>query len=145
MSRDKKKRTKVYRPKHIQIPVMPDLQREFMLAAHASLATLRLAPSLDAFDNLADLFNTVYVAARDAGHSITVLESGMRALQTVGDRHDEKGALAIARFELPPIENAVFECERLVPLLDIFGLYKARLKAQALQRMNALQAPLEAA
>lgn len=124
----KSKRNKAYKPRHIQVPVMPDLQKEFMWASHASLATLRLAPNTDAFDQLADLFNVISVALQDTGGRSLILASGMRAMQDVCDRAERTGKLAIGRFELQPIENAVLECEEIVKQLDLIRLYQARLK-----------------
>ena len=127
-SRPKRKRTKAYRPKHIQIPVMPELQREFMMTAHGALASIRLAPSVPAFDQLAGVFNVVHVALLDLGRSSMILESGMRALIDVATRMERTGAIGIGRHQLAPIELATFECERLVPTLDIMGLYVAQQK-----------------
>lgn len=124
----KSKRNKAYKPKHIQVPIMPDLQKEFMWASHASLATLRLAPNTDAFDQLADLFNVISVALQDTGGRSLILDSGMRAMQDVCDRAERTGKLAIGRFELPPIENAVLECEEIIKQLDVIRLYQARVK-----------------
>lgn len=140
----KPKRNKAYRPKHTEIPVMADLQREFMFASHGALAALRLAPTIDAFDQLAGLFNVIAIALKDKGGRSVVLESGMRALQEVCDRIDRTGAIAITRFELPPIENAVVECEQIVKQLDVVRLHYARIKtvyaarhARALSNQNA--------
>ncbi len=135
----KRKRNKPYRPKHIQIPVMPELQREFMMAAHGSLASMRLAPSVPAFDQLAGVFNVVQVALTDLKRHSIVLESGMRALNDVALRHERTGAIGIGRFELVPIELAVIECEALVPTLDIMGLFVAqrRIRLAALTSMAA--------
>ena len=126
--KQKPKRTKAYRPKHIEIPVMPDLQKEFMFASHASLATLRLEPTSEAFDQLADLFNVISVALQDTGGRSLILDSGMRALQDVCDRAERTGQIGLGRFELPPLENAVIECEEIVKQLDVMRLYQARLK-----------------
>jgi hypothetical protein len=132
----KPKRNKAYRPKHIQLPVMPELQKEFMFASHGSLAALRLAPTSDAFDQLADLFNVISVALKDTGGRSVILESGMRAMQGVCDRAETTGTLALGRFELPPIENAVIECEEIVKQLDIIRLYQARLKVTSSARIS---------
>lgn len=134
MGQHKKRRDKVYRAKHIQVPVMPDMQKEFMFAGHGSLAALRLAPNEEAFMQLAALLNVISVALKGLGRKSLILDSGMRALQDVGDRADATGRLYLGRYELPPIENAVVECERLVRGLDIFSLYNADIKARGLQK-----------
>jgi len=136
MSKLFKKRNKPYRPKHIRVPVMPELQKEFQFASHGALAALRLAPNADAFDQLADLFNVISVALKDTGGRSLILESGMRALQTVCDRAEQTGHLALGRYELPPIENAVVECEALVLQLDILRLHQARIKVINAQRIS---------
>jgi hypothetical protein len=134
--KQKPKRNKAYKPKHIQIPVMPDLHKEFLFASHASLATLRLAPTSEAFDQLADLFNVISVALQDTGGRSVILESGMRALQDACDRAERTGQLALGRFELPPIENAVIECEEIVKQLDLIRLYHARIKTTYAARIS---------
>lgn len=131
-----KKRTKPYRPRHIHVPVMPELQKEFMFASHGALAALRLAPNAEAFDQLADLFNVISVALQDTGGRSVILESGMRALQTVCDRAEQTGHLALGRYEQPPIENAVLECEALVRQLDILRLHQARIKVIRAHRIG---------
>jgi hypothetical protein len=145
MSAKKPKRNKSYRPKHIQVPVMPDLQREFMMAGHGALATLRLAPNPDAFDMLADIFNVVSVALQDTGKVSVILDSGMRAMQEVCDRAERTGQIQIRQFELPPIQNAVIECETLVKQLDVMRLHHARIKTVHLARLaRILNKPVEA-
>jgi hypothetical protein len=131
----KAKRNKAYRPKHIQVPVMPDLQKEFIWAGHAALTTLRLAPTTDAFDQLADLFNVISVALQDTGGNSVILHSGMRSLQDVCDRAERTGRIGISRFELPPIENAVIECESIVKQLDVMRLHHARIKTTHAARL----------
>lgn len=135
MTHAKQRRNKAYRPKHIQVPIMQDLQRDFMFASHASLTTLRLVPTTDAFDQLADLFNVISVALQDTGGASVILHSGMRALQDVCDRAERTGHLAISRFELPPIENAVVECESIVKQLDVMRLHHARIKTTYAARL----------
>lgn len=131
----KAKRDKAYRPKHIHVPVMPDLQEEFMFASHASLATLRLVPTTDAFDQLADFFNVISVALQDTGGTSVILHSGMRALQDVCDRAERTGQIQMRPLELLPISNAVIECESLVKQLDVMRLHHARIKTLRAARM----------
>ena len=121
----KQKRTKAYRPRHIQIPVMPELQREFMFATHGALAALRLAPNMEAFDQLAATFNVITIALSAKRAGSVILDSGVRALQDVQRRFERTGHVSIARHELGPIENAVIVCETLVKELDILGLHSA--------------------
>jgi hypothetical protein len=142
--KSKPKRNKAYRPKVVHIPVMAELQREFMLAGHGALAAMRLAPNEAAFDQLASLFNVFHVAMCQIGAASPVLESGMRALKEVAARDEQHGVLEIRRFELPPIENAVFECERLTREVDVMGLYTASLKTRALEQLS-MRGALEAA
>jgi len=137
-------RNKKYRPKHINVPVMPEMQQEFAFAGHGALAALRLAPNLDALEQLAAIFNVLAVALDSKGRSSPILASGMRALQDVVDRHARTGAIGIGRFELPPIENAVIECEQLVRSLDVLSLHQARLKTVALERLTATEAEASA-
>jgi hypothetical protein len=115
---------------------MPDLQREFAIAGHGALAALRLAPNPDAFDMLADIFNVVAVALQDTGNKGSViLASGMRAMQEVCDRAEKTGQLQIRQFELPPIANAMVECETLIKQLDVVRLHHARIKTVHLARL----------
>jgi hypothetical protein len=140
------RRNKRYRPKHINVPVMPDLQREFSIAGHGALAALRLSPNPDAFDMLADIFNVIHVALNDTGRSSVILDSGMRAMQEVCNRAEKTGQLQIRRFELPPIANAMVECETLIKQLDVMRLHHARIKTVHLARLaRILNQPKEAA
>lgn len=133
MSRQKPKRNKTYKPKYIRVPVMPELQREFMMAGHGALAALRLAPSVDAFEQLAGVFNVIGVALLDKGITSVILESGMRALIDVANRSDRTGKIAIGKYELRPIELAMLECETLIKELDLVGIEVARRKIQIAQ------------
>lgn len=141
----KPKRKKAYQPKLPRIPVMPELQMEFMFAGHGALAALRLAPNAEAFDQLAAMFNVIYLALQGTGRRSVILESGMRALQDVADRQQRSGVLALGRFELPPIETATLECEKLVRELDVMSLHLAGIKTRALAQLSAAAAPLEPA
>lgn len=145
MRRPKPRRMRAYRSKHTHIPVMPELQREFMYASHGALAALRVSPNIEAFDQLASLFNVIYVAVQQSGRTSVILESGMRALRDVAERHDKHGVLEIRRFELPPLQNALLECEKLVKELDVMGLHMASLKTRILERMSRASTPLEPA
>jgi hypothetical protein len=135
-SAHKARRNKPYRLKQIHLPVMPELQKEFMFASHGSLAALRMAPSADAYDQLADLFNVICVALQDTGGRSVILESGMRAMQDVCVRAERIGQIGLGRFELPPIENAVIECESIVKQLDVIRLYHARIKTTYAARIS---------
>jgi len=131
-------RNKKYRPKHINVPVMPEIQQEFAFAGHGALAALRLAPNMDALEQLAAIFNVLAVALAGKDRSSPILASGMRALQDVVDRHARCGVIGIGRYELLPIENAVVECEQLVRSLDIVSLHHARLETTALEHAAAV-------
>lgn len=135
MPQSTKKRIKTYRPKHIQLPVMPELQKEFMFASHAAWTTLRLQPSAAAFDNLADIFNVIGQALQDTGRESVILASGMRALQDVFNRAERTGKIAIGHYEQPPITNAVLECESIVKQLDVVRLHHARIKTTHAARL----------
>lgn len=145
MRRTKPKRTRTYRPKHIHIPVMPELQREFMYAGHGALAALRFTPNIEAFDQLASLFNVIYVAVQQSGRASAILESGMLALRDAAARYEKHGVLEIRRFELLPLQNALLECEKLVADLDVMGLHVAGIKTRILQQMSPASTPLELA
>lgn len=130
-------RNKKYRPKHINVPVMPEIQQEFAFAGHGALAALRLAPNIDALEQLAAIFNVLAVALTGRGRSSPILASGMRTLQDVVERYERLNVVGIGRYELLPIENAVVECEQLVRSLDIVSLHHARLKTTALEHATA--------
>lgn len=143
MKRHKPRRNKTYRPKHIHVPVMPDLQFEFAKSAHGALAALRLAPSLEAFDQLSGVFNVIAVALHMRGKRSAILDSGIRAMNDVSRRAANCGAIGIARHELPPIENAVIECEAILPVLDALGLDAARIKVNQIRQYSIEQAQEE--
>jgi hypothetical protein len=145
MSTRNSTRNKPHRQQRLRVPVTAELQKELMFAAHGALTGLRLAPSKPAFDQLGGIFNVVYVAMCNADRKSPVLESGMRALQDVARRCDTKGVLAIGRFELPPIENAVLECEALVTSLDVLGLHAASEQLRKMEQAPATHRELEPA
>ena len=140
MGQIKTKRNKAYRPRQVHIPVMPDLQRDFLFAGHGALAALRLAPNVHALDQLAAMFNVILVALVDTGRASIILESGMRALQEVANRFERTGAVAIGRYELAPIELALVECENLIKQLDVMGLYIAQKRLRAAEAIERLEA-----
>ncbi|RJG06270.1 hypothetical protein D3870_09820 [Noviherbaspirillum cavernae] len=134
-----RRRNKAYRPKHVHVPVMPELQQEFAYSGHGALAALRLAPNPDAFEQLAAIFNVVYLGLAAKGDKSLILESGMRAMQDISVRADRTGTVGLARHELPPIRNAVLECEKLIRALDIVTLHNARVKSLALAQQSRAQ------
>lgn len=118
-------RNKRYRPKHVHVPVMPELQDVFAFDMHGALTALRFAPNEGAFDQLGRIFNVISIATHLRSVSSPILQSGVRALQQVSERFGKYGRIHVAAHELPPIANAVFECERLIPQFDIETLYHA--------------------
>lgn len=126
------RRSKHHVPRKVLIPIMGDLQRAFAFDAHGALAALRLAPNEAAFDQLAGIFNVIAVGLADIGERSFILESGIRALQDVGDRFTRTGGLGIARHEQQPIQNAAMECEELLNKLDVIGLHLSGRKLTAI-------------
>lgn len=116
---------KRYVPKHVNIPIMNELQDAFAFDAHGAFAAMRMAPNQDAFDQLAGIFNVLSVGLHDINQRSVILESGIRALQDVANRADCTGCLGVARHELAPIGNAVIESETLVKKLDVIRLHMA--------------------
>lgn len=137
MSRHKKPRNKAYKGRTVGIPVMPDLQWEFMAASHGSLAALRLAPSVEAFDQLAAVFNVIHVALYDKGIANPILNSGMQALIDIAEREARLGKIELGQYDLQPLELAVLECEQLVKQLDIMSLYFAQKKLRLIAAAEA--------
>lgn len=135
MKRAKQRCNKAYRPKHIHIPMMPELQRAFLFDGHGALASMRLAPNPEAFVQLAGIFNVISIALQDAGRQSAILDSGIRTMQGVADRANRGGKLYVGRYEILPIENAMIECEDLIKGLDVVSLNHARIKVIALQRL----------
>lgn len=132
-----KKRCKQYKPRMVNVPVMPDLQWEFMAASHGALAALRLAPSGAAFDQLAATFNVIYVALHDKGIASPILESGMRVLVDVAESEQRTGKIVLGQYDVRPLELAVLECEQLVKQLDIMSLYLAQKKIRLIAAAEA--------
>jgi hypothetical protein len=131
--RGRARRNKRCTPKHIHIPIMQELQDVFMFDGHGALAAMRLAPNEAAFDQLAGIFNLIAVGLQDIGQSSVILASGMRALQDVGGRAKKTGHLGVPRHELPPLQNAVVECESLVKKLDVIRLHLAGQKLRVME------------
>ena len=128
----KRRRTKRYVPKHVNIPIMHDLQEAFAFDAHGAFAAMRMAPNEGAFDQLAGIFNVISVGLNDIGQQSVILESGICALQDISNRAERTGCFGLARHELAPIRNAVLEAEALVKKLDLIRLYMAGRKLTAI-------------
>lgn len=137
MARNKKPHGKAYKGRTVGVPVMQELQWEFMAASHGSLAALRLAPSGEAFDQLAAVFNVIYVALHDKGITNPALQSGMQALIDVAEREERLGKIELGQYDVQPLELAVLECEQLVKRLDIMSLYFAQKKLRLIAAAEA--------
>lgn len=116
-----------------RIPMGSVLRDQFRLQLHTSLSALRTAPSTDAFDGLAEIFNVVGWALRDdAQHSkeASVIEVGAAALNRI-ENHIFL-TQRIAETEIATITTAVNEIDNLLGRLDVSKLYLAMRELRAM-------------
>jgi hypothetical protein len=116
-----------------RIPMGSVLRDQFRLQLHTSLSALKTAPSTDAFDGLAEIFNVVGWALRDdAQHSreANVIEVGAAALNRI-ENHVFL-TQRIAETEIATITAAVNEIDNLLGRLDVSKLYLAMRELRAM-------------
>ena len=133
MARSKNKK---YRPRLVHIPVT-GLHREMALHAHAAVATLRYAPSPDAFDMVAGILNMIQVTIKDDDrfvHEAKLINGGATTLNQISKKID--AGLALHEHELASICVAVNTVDAILSKLDVSRMHLAQLSVRQLQAIN---------
>lgn len=121
-----------------RLPVMAKLRDEFGMVAHLALRGLETAPSIEAFDALAGVFNLLQVDLRnDARRSdvAAVISDGAGALIAAQD------AVAAGQVPAPDllerIRAGVNAIDGLIGKLDVTRLYASMQVLKAMKRAEA--------
>lgn len=126
------------RPRLVRIPVTSALRNEFAQVLHTSLWCLEHAPTEDAFDNLARIFNVVQLALENDAkhqHEARLITGGAAALNQV---EAKVGAgLKLAPHEVAPIRVGVNTIDQLLGRLSVSDLHEAMLRLDAMRRAAA--------
>lgn len=123
---------KKYRPRMVRIPMGKSLHDAFCIQMHASLATMRVQPCLEAWDALGWIFNVVCVTIKDDNRftsEMTQIQQGVEAMNE---------CLPCAESNKPMPDSvtasltiAVSVIDDILPRLDVTKLHLANLSLKA--------------
>ncbi len=120
---------KPYTRRMVNIPITQALVDEFGMTMHTGLATLEFAPSGEAFDAVGRCLNVIGIALKEkallAREHMPVIESGVLAMQQIGERAARLDIWHTTEFELIPIRRAVTTAEFLLSKFQVMDLYLA--------------------
>lgn len=115
---------KKYRPRLVKIPMCRPLHDEFAMQMHTALATLRTAPTIDAYDALGWIINLVGVAYGDRmsedqskviGRAVEVMNQLVHTDLTIGA-------------EIVVLEHCAVMIDDVLPYISVTDLHLANLK-----------------
>lgn len=142
MSRTKKPR-KQHTAHAVRVPITQSLVDEFGMSMHTSLAVLEHAPSMAAFDAIGACLNIIGIALKEkallAREFMPVIQSGVLALQQIGNRAERLGKWHATTLELVPVKHAVGAAEQLLGKFQVFDLYRAMQVLKALHAQDQQQ------
>lgn len=136
-----KRRNKVYRPKHINIPIT-GLRDDFGLVLHSALSAATLGYfTKDQYDRIGGAMNCIYGALdlrppKDPA-VMTVIEGAMRAMNEAGRRGDETGSWSLRGSEQATLLSGIRKVEEVLPTMDVVTLYKSM---QLIKQMGGVPA-----
>ncbi|WP_127814884.1 hypothetical protein [Bordetella bronchiseptica] len=107
---------------------------------HGALTTLRIAPSVEAFHALADIFNMVSLTIRDDArlhHEALLISGGARTMNQIGSKCE--AGLALRDHEIASLTVAVSVIDAILPRIDVARLYISEQIAVALVRAEQSQ------
>lgn len=116
------------------IPMMRTLRDQFGMQMHTALASLSVRSDIDAFNNLAHVFNVVQVAIRDDAkrmHESRLIVGGAAALNQAMPK--VLAGLPLAAHELAPVRVAVNAMDEVMGKISVTALHCA---AQELNEMR---------
>lgn len=136
MTHTRKPRRKAYKgPTLKRIPVMGPLRDEFGMSLHTALSCLEHAPTEDAFNTLARLFNLLQLTLEhDAthAHEARLITGGAAALSQI-EKRACRGVIP-NDYELAPIRVGVNTIDGLLGKLDVSQLNLARVRLNQMAR-----------
>jgi len=138
------RRNKVYRRKHVNIPVT-GLLDDFGLVLHAAYNAATLGYfSKEQYDRIGQAINCIYGAMvlrppKDAA-VLTVIEGAMRAMNDAGRRGDASDLWELRGLEQATLLAGIKKAEEHLPKMDVLTLY------DSMQRLKAMpQIPMREA
>jgi hypothetical protein len=123
------------KPREIRVPVMGRTRNNIATVMYTALAALRKSPCLEAYDNLAEIFNTASIALEsDHRHreEATHLNDAATALLNVADV--VRVGAPLRPEELKTLTIAVNDINRILPALDFNQLRHSEALAELANR-----------
>lgn len=117
---------KAYRPRTVRVP-LTGLRDQIALQMRAALTCLQLAPSAEAFNSLAGIFNLVALAIeadQGSAHEARLICGGAAAMNQIESRTAKRQAPR--DHEFAPIRVAVNAIDEVLPRLDVIRLELAQ-------------------
>jgi hypothetical protein len=124
---------KKYRPRMIKIPMSKNLYDAFGMQMHASLATMRMQPCLEAWDALGWIFNVVCVTIEHDDRftsEMTQIQQGVEAMNecmTNAEQNTMMPDSVTARLTV-----AVSVIDDILPRLDVTKLHWSNIKLKGM-------------
>lgn len=141
-ARQKPKRNKRYRPKHVRIPVT-GLREEFSLVLHMALEMARMGHfSKLQYDRIGQAINCIWGALfirppKDPSVTL-VIEGAMRAMNDAGRRGDATGVWELRDLEQAALLAGIHKAEEQLPKMDVMVLYQSMQKMKELQHLESV-------
>ena len=120
------------KPRLVRIPMSKALYDSFSMQLHTSLATLRTAPCLEAYDAIGWLFNVVAVVVEKDDRfkdDLIHLYSGIRMMNQIQNKC--AAGLPLKDYELACLFSAVQTVDEILPRLDVSKIHLANLHLKA--------------
>ena len=128
----KMKPRKKYRPRMVRIPMGKNLHDAFGMQMHASLATMRVQPCLEAWDALGWIFNVVCVTIKDDARftsEMTQIQQGVEAMNECLPCAESNTMMPYS--VTAQLTAAVSVIDDILPRLDVTKLHLANLSLKA--------------
>jgi hypothetical protein len=124
-----KKPRKPHVARALRVPVTRALVDEFGMSMHTAIVMLERAPDEDAFNNVSYCMNVIALAASQKAALVREygarIDSAIRALNLVGQRHEQTQRWRATELELASAKVGVLAAEELLGRLTVFELYAA--------------------
>jgi hypothetical protein len=129
--KQKPNRTKRYVQKHVRLPVMGALRREFEVTLHSALTMAEIGLfNQYQFDRIGQSLNVIWGALelrppKGSEAAKLVIEGAMRAMNDAGKRGDATGIWVLRNTEQAAVLAGIQKAEEVLPRLDVLTLNEA--------------------
>ena len=122
---------KKYRPRMIKIPMSKPLHDEFAIQMHTALATLRVAPTTEAYDALGWLINCVFITILSDSKfegDLATIDAAIKTMNKLGQRCEGS---PLTDYEIACLTSCVSLMDDILPRLDVGKIHLANLSLKA--------------